>query len=170
VDARAGTSGWIQDVWPPVGLARELLGDGSYWGAFDAADVRDGAPLPDAGLLGAFAVDHDADVGDGSLPGAGRGTGGPDWEMLPAGELASYHLLAVDPAAQGRDVAVALLCAGERAARELGARVVRINTSVFNVSANALYERWGFVRHRPIWLPYEGLPLPGWTSLWELRL
>ncbi len=170
VDTRPGTSGWVQDVWPPVGLVRELLAAGSYWGAFEASDVCDGTPLSSARLLGALAVDHDADMGDGSLPGAGRGTGGPDWEALPAGKLASYHLLAVDPAAQGRGVSVALLCAGERATRELGARVVRINTSVFNVSANALYERWGFVRHRPIWLPYEGLHLPGWTSLWELQL
>jgi GNAT superfamily N-acetyltransferase len=170
VDARPGTSGWTAGVWPPVGLARELLADGSYWGAFDAADVAGGTPGPEATLLGAFAVDHDADMGDGSLPGAGSGLGDPDWATLPEHDVASYHLLAVDPAARGRRVAVALLAAGERAARGLGARVVRINTSPVNVEACGLYERWGFTRHRPVWLPYEGLDLPGWTSLWEQEL
>ena len=41
---------------------------------------------------------------------------------------------------------------------------------VWDRSANALYAGRGFVRHRPIWLPYPGLPLPGWSNLWELRL
>ena len=54
--------------------------------------------------------------------------------------------------------------------REIGARTVRLNTSVANVPANVLYAGRGFTRHRPLWLPYPGLPLPGWTNLWELAL
>ena len=64
----------------------------------------------------------------------------------------------------------ALLCAGIQAARELGAKVVRISSSTANVPANALYPSRGFTRHRPIWLPYPGLPLPCWSNLWELEL
>ena len=84
--------------------------------------------------------------------------------------MACWHLLAVDPAARERHVADALLVAGMRGAREIGARVVRLNTSVANVPANALYASRGLTRHRPLWLPYPGLPLPGWTNLWELAL
>ena len=54
--------------------------------------------------------------------------------------------------------------------RELGARVVRINPSPANVEANDLYAREGFTQHRPIWMPYPGLDLPGWTNLWEKAL
>lgn len=170
VDAEPGTSGWVQDVWPPIGMAAELLAAGSYWGAFDAADVRDGRPADDAALLGAVAVDHDADMGDGSAPGHGSGLGGPSWERRAEKDVAAWHLLAVDPAARGRHVADGLLVAGVRGAREIGAGTVRLNTSVANVPANALYASCGFTRHRPLWLPYPRLPLPGWTNLWELEL
>lgn len=170
VDAEPGTSGWVQDVWPPIGMAAELLAAGSYWGAFDAADVRDGRPADDAALLGAVAVDHDADMGDGSAPGHGSGLGGPSWERRAEKDVAAWHLLAVDPAARGRHVADGLLVAGVRGAREIGSGTVRLNTSVANVPANALYASCGFTRHRPLWLPYPRLPLPGWTNLWELEL
>ena len=56
------------------------------------------------------------------------------------------------------------------AALDIGARTVRLNTSAANVPANVLYAGRGFTRHRPLWLPYPGLPLPGWTNLWELAL
>ena len=62
------------------------------------------------------------------------------------------------------------LAAMAREARAEGARAVRLNTSVQSVEANAMYTRCGFTRHRPIWLPYPELPMPGWTNLWELRL
>lgn len=161
VCTEAGTSGWVEGIWPPVGYARELLMAGAYWGAFDAASGR---------LLGAVAVNHDADMGDGTLPGHGSGLGGPSWEPLPEDAVAGLHLLAVDPAARGHHVAEALLAASEMAARKLGATRIRLNTSTENVPANALYMRFGFTRHRPIWLPYPGLPLPGWSNLWEKLL
>ncbi len=170
VVAQPGTSGWKKDLWPPAGLADELLGRGIGLGAFAAADVVDGAPVAGAAPLGLVFVDHDTDMGDGWLPGHGRGLGGADWEPLPQGEAACYHLFAVDPAAQGRRVSAALLAAAADRARELGAHVVRINTSVANVAANNLYIREGFSRHKPVWLPYEGLDLPGWTNLWEKEL
>ena len=156
-----GTSGWVEGVWPPEGLARELLCAGKTLAALDPATAT---------LLGAVSVDHDADMGDSWEPGHGRGQGGADWEPLPEGAVACYHLLAVDPAAHGRHVASALLAAAAKRARDLGASVVRINTSVANVEANNLYAREGFSRHKPIWLPYPGLPLPGYTNLWEKAL
>ena len=115
-------------------------------------------------------MDDDADMGDGTAPGHGSGTGGPSWEELPGREVRGLHLLAVDPAARGRHVSVALLDAVAREARSEGARVLRLNTSVQSVEANAMYTRCGFTRHRPMWLPYPDLPMPGWTNLWELRL
>ena len=170
VDAEPGTSGWVQDVWPPVGMARELLAAGAYWGAFESGAVRDGRPADDAALLGAVAVDQSADMGNGRAPGHGSGLGGPSWKRRAKKTVACWHLLAVDPAARGRRVADALICAGSLAARELDAKVVRLNTNVANVPANALYASRGLTRHRPVWLPYPGLPLPGWSNLWELEL
>ena len=170
VDAEPGTSGWVQNVWPPVGMAERLLADGAYWGVFEASAVHDGRPAEDAALLGAVAVDGNADVGNGRAPGHGTGLGGPSWRRRAKKDVASWHLLAVDPAARGRHVADALLTAGIQAAHELGAKVVRISSSTANVPANALYASRGFTRHRPIWLPYPGLPLPGWSNLWELAV
>ncbi len=170
VTAHPGTSGWVKDLWPPRGLADDLLAREIGLAAYDAADVRDGAPVPGAAPLGLVFVDHDTDMGDGWLPGHGRGLGVADWEPLPTEEAACYHLFAIDPAAQGKHVASALLAGAAKRARELGAHVVRINTSVANVAANDLYTREGFIRHKPVWLPYEGLDLPGWTNLWEKEL
>ena len=170
VDAEPGTSGWVQDVWPPAGRAAELLAAGSYWGVFEADAVHGGSPAEDAALLGAVAVDRDASVGNGSAAGHGTGLGGPSWRRRAKRDVASWHLLAVDPGARGRHVADALLAAGICAARELGAKVVRISSSTANVPANALYASRGFTRYRPIWLPYPGLPLPGWSNLWELEI
>ncbi|WP_322353806.1 alpha/beta fold hydrolase [Paratractidigestivibacter sp.] len=161
VCAEPGTSGWAQGLWPPEGLAAELLCAGKTLAALDPATAE---------VLGAVSVDFDDDMGDGWLAGHGRGQGGPDWEPRPTGEVACYHLLAVDPAARGRHVARALLAAAGQRARDLGASVVRINTSVANVGANNLYAGAGLTRHKPIWLPYEGLDLPGYTNLWELAL
>lgn len=156
-----GTSGWVEGIWPPAGLARELLSAGKTLAALDPATAE---------LLGAVSVDFDADMGDGWEAGHGRGQGCADWEPLPEGTVACYHLLAVDPAAHGRHVASALLAAAAERARDLGASIVRINTSVANVEANNLYAREGFTRHKPIWLPYPGLPLPRYTNLWEKKL
>lgn len=170
VDAQPGTSGWVEGVWPPRGMVERLLAAGSYHGVFEASAVHDGRPSYDAALLGAVAVDLDADFGDGSEPGHGSGLGGPTWPEAAQGDVACWHLLATDPAARGRGVGAALVAGGASAARALGARLARLNTSPANVEANALYGRSGLTRYQPLWLPYPGLPLPGWTSLWELAL
>ena len=48
--------------------------------------------------------------------------------------------------------------------------MIRLNTSPENVAANELYRRCGFDLLEPTWLPYEGLPLTGWTNPFELWL
>ncbi len=167
VVAEPNTSGWKLGAWPPTGMVTRLARAGSALGAFAAEDVIAGAPRTGARLLGAVSVDRNVDMGDGTLPGVGQGTGGPDWEPVDEGGAATYHLMAVSPEARGSGVSQALLVAAGGAARELGAKVVRINTSVLNVPANGLYQSWGFSRHQPVWYPYPGLELPGWTNVWE---
>ena len=167
---RPGTSGWRKDIWPPKGLARELHAAGKTLCAFEAADVVNGRPHAGACILGAVSIDFDDDMGNGWEPGSGRGTGGPGWEPVPQGEATCCHLLAVDPAAQGRHVATTLVQAASEVGRAMGAHWLRINTSTANIEANALYASLGFTRYRPIWLPYPGLDIPGWTNLWEMAL
>lgn len=170
VDAEPGTSGWLPGVWPPEKVVRDYAEIGAYLGAFDAAEVVDGTPVAGARLLGAVAANHDADMGDGSLPGAGQGSGGPSWAKRGVDDVVGLHLLAADPATRGRHVGDALVAGALEVAREAGARVVRLNTSPQNAIADALYARWGFTLYRPVWLPYPGLPLSGWSNLWERRL
>lgn len=102
--------------------------------------------------------------GDFGLPGVE-----PDWEPLVPGEMLTCHLLATDPAARGRGVATALLTAYAREGVTRGCRALRINTSPQSLS-NRLYRELGFTLHRPVWFPYEGLDLTGWTNLYEIRL
>ena len=160
-EERTGTSGWVRGVWPPEGLAARYAREGLTWCAFDEGDVeRDGTPRPGARPLGAVSLDLD-DALDGT---------GADWPALPAGASLTMHLLAVDPAARGRHVGETLVSVAVDEARRRGCKVIRINTAPENVPANVLYHRCGFSLHRPIWNPYPGLPLCGWTNLWELEL
>lgn len=160
-EERSGTSGWVRGVWPPEGLAARYARESLTWCAFDEGDVeRDGTPRPGAHPLGAVSLDLD-DALDGT---------GADWPTLPAGASLTMHLLAVDPAARGSHVGETLVSAAVAEARRRGCTVIRINTAPENVPANVLYHRCGFSLHRPIWNPYPGLPLCGWTNLWELGL
>ena len=88
---------------------------------------------------------------------------------LEPGEWLTCHLLAADPAARGRGVATALLAAYAREGIARGCKALRINTSPQSLSNN-LYHELGFVLHKPVWFPYEGLSLTGWTNVYELRL
>ena len=141
------------------------LHEGVTWVAVDAgegeADARGEGDASDAGpaVLGAMSLD-----GDFGLPGAE-----PDWEPLGPGEFLTCHLLATDPAARGRGVATALLAEYAREAIARGCKALRINTSPESLS-NRLYRELGFTLHAPQWFPYEGLPITGWTNVYELRL
>ena len=159
------TCGWLRGFWPlPDDVSRRLR-EGVTWVAVDAgegeADARGEGDASDAGpaVLGAMSLD-----GDFGLPGAE-----PDWEPLGPGEFLTCHLLATDPAARGRGVATALLAEYAREAIARGCKALRINTSPESLS-NRLYRELGFVLHAPQWFPYEGLPITGWTNVYELRL
>lgn len=148
------TCGWRRGFWPlPDDVSRRLR-EGTTWVALERGGERPGTPV-----LGAMSLD-----GDFGLPGVE-----PDWEPLVPGEMLTCHLLATDPAARGRGVATALLTAYAREGVTRGCRALRINTSPQSLS-NRLYRELGFTLHRPVWFPYEGLDLTGWTNLYEIRL
>ena len=150
----AETCGWKRGYWPlPHDVARRV-GEGTTWVAQDAE-----AAAPGDTVLGAMSLDHDFGLPGVELP----------LEPLSEKDSLTCHLLAVDPAARGRGVATALLAAYAREGIARGCKVLRINTSPQSLS-NRLYRELGFVLHRPVWFPYEGLPLTGWTNVYELRL
>lgn len=159
------TCGWLRGFWPlPDDVSRRLR-EGVTWVAVDVgeaeADARRESDVSGAApaVLGAMSLD-----GDFGLPGAE-----PDWEPLGPGEFLTCHLLATDPAARGRGVATALLAEYAREAIARGCKALRINTSPESLS-NCLYHELGFTLHAPQWFPYEGLPITGWTNVYELRL
>lgn len=159
------TCGWLRGFWPLPDDVSRRLHEGVTWVAVDAgegeADARGEGDASGAApaVLGAMSLD-----GDFGLPGAE-----PDWEPLGPGEFLTCHLLATDPAARGRGVATALLAEYAREAIARGCKALRINTSPESLS-NRLYRELGFTLHAPQWFPYEGLPITGWTNVYELRL
>lgn len=159
------TCGWLRGFWPLPDDVSRRLHEGVTWVAVDAGEgeavARRENDASDAGpaVLGAMSLD-----GDFGLPGAE-----PDWEPLGPGEFLTCHLLATDPAARGRGVATALLAEYAREAIARGCKALRINTSPESLS-NRLYRELGFTLHAPQWFPYEGLPITGWTNVYELRL
>lgn len=148
------TCGWKRGYWPLPNDVRNRIEAGTTWVAQDAA-----ASGPGDAVLGAMSLDGDLGLPDVELPLA----------PLEPGEWLTCHLLAVDPTARGRGVATALLAAYAREGIARGCKALRINTSPQSLSNN-LYHELGFVLHRPVWFPYEGLPLTGWTNVYELRL
>lgn len=159
------TCGWLRGFWPLPDDVSRRLHEGVTWVAVDVgegeADARRESDASDAGpaVLGAMSLD-----GDFGLPGTE-----PDWEPLGPGEFLTCHLLATDPATRGRGVATALLAEYAREAIARGCKALRINTSPESLS-NRLYRELGFTLHAPQWFPYEGLPITGWTNVYELRL
>lgn len=172
--ASGDTSGWKHGCWPlPHDVADRLsrgLGRACYREAdveWDTEkDVEQGAVRlrlrPGAKPLGVMFVDHDM--------GYGFDDATPSWTELSQQDVLVPHLLATDPAARGTGAARELLHSLVCEAKAVGARVIRLNTSPENVAANELYRRCGFDLLEPTWLPYEGLPLTGWTNPFELWL
>lgn len=172
--ASGDTSGWKHGCWPLPHDVADRLSRGLGRACYREADVeRDtekdleqGAVRlhlrPGAKPLGVMFVDHDM--------GYGFDDATPSWTELPQADVLVPHLLATDPAARGTGAARELLYSLVCEARVVGARVIRLNTSPENVAANELYRRCGFDLLEPTWLPYEGLPLTGWTNPFELWL
>ena len=186
------TCGWRRGFWPlPDDVSRRLRAGTTWVAVRRGSDGAPGAtpfgaaPLGATPVPGAGPMSGAGEAGAAPVPGAeeaGRILGAmsldddfglpgiePGWEPLGADEALTCHLLVTDPSARGRGVARALLGAYAREALRLGCRALRINTSPQSLS-NRLYHELGFTLHRPVWFPYEGLPLSGWTNVYELRL
>jgi len=89
------------------------------------------------------------------------GAGGPYAEVARDGE-AEFRTLAVDPAAQRRGVARALVQACVDRARELGCSDLVICVRAENVAAFSLYRPFGFERDPGLdWSPVPGVELLG---------
>lgn len=151
----AQTCGWKRGFWPlPDDVSRRLV-EGTTWVALERASAEEPAPV----VLGAMSLDSDF-----GLPGTD-----PGWEPLVEGEFLTCHLLACDPAVQGRGVATSLMAAYASEGLRRGCKALRINTSPQSLS-NRLYRELGFVLHAPQWFPYEGLDLTGWTNIYQIWL
>lgn len=166
------TCGWVKDCWPLPGDVEERLRAGQYRGIFEKnALLSDGTPDPSAPLLGVQALDHDMGYGFANRNDeSGQVGAAPSWESLPECDVLVPHLLAAHPTAAGNGVGRALVADLISQARIRGVKAIRLNTSPENVSATTLYLNCGFKMYAPVWLPYEGLPLTGWTVPFEIRL
>ena len=123
------------DVWWRLGMHPTRKGleqacrDGNLFVA-EESGVDEGTPL-----AGAFVLD---------------GSQGPDYARIPwrvacgADEVAVVHLLAVAPAARGRQVGRRLVEAAAEEARRRGARALRLDVFDNNAPAIALYRAAGF--------------------------
>ncbi len=80
-------------------------------------------------------------------------------EVAGDGE-AELRMLAVDPAAHGRRIGVALVERSVARARELGLRAVALSTQPSMAAAHRIYEAAGFVRTpEKDWVPVPGVEL-----------
>lgn len=85
--------------------------------------------------------------------------GGRYAEVAQDGE-ATFRMLAVDPAAQGRGVGAALVGECLRRARAAAARRLVLSTDPRMVPAHRIYDRFGFVRDTTRdWCPEPGVRL-----------
>lgn len=170
--ASGDSCGWIQGFWPLPGDVEERLRAGQYRGIYEKEALQpDGTLDPSAPLLGVQALDHDMGYGFSGEQASSKQPGAaPLWEPLPEHDVLVPHLLAAHPAAAGKGVGRALVADLMSQARIRGAKAIRLNTSPENVSATMLYQSCGFKMYAPVWLPYEGLPLTGWTVPFEMRL
>lgn len=84
----------------------------------------------------------------------GSGYGMPGW---PA-DWAVIRLLAVDPAARGRQTGSRLVAECIERARRAGARAIGLHTASFMVAAQRTYERLGFERVPALDVPLGGAP------------
>ncbi len=86
---------------------------------------------------------------DGNIAGVAAFTTDPEVEYAQAGlnpdELAIIiHRLAVDPAARGAGVAIALMNQAEQIARERGIHTLRVDTNTLNEATQRLFPKLGY--------------------------
>ncbi|MBA2280948.1 MAG: GNAT family N-acetyltransferase [Acidimicrobiia bacterium] len=125
----------------------------------ELADVAARAALPETVVLAAF-------------DGAGRPLGsvtyaGPGSPMVEHAEsgAASFRMLGVDPAAQGRGAGAALVQACIDRASVDGYTSIVLHSTPWMTTAHRIYTRFGFTRDESL----EWTPVPG-IDLWAFRL
>lgn len=92
---------------------------------------------------------------------------GSSWREIARADEAEFRMLAVDPRAQSRGVAQALIEACVDRSRELGLRGLALSTPRANGRAHRLYEWLGFRRDASRdWSPIPGVDL----LVYEFRL
>ncbi|WP_165247724.1 GNAT family N-acetyltransferase [Adlercreutzia sp. ZJ141] len=130
IDQMAGTDFdvlWKHDVHPSSEFLRASV---------DAGQVLLGL-LVDGSIVCALVMNREGAPGYDSVP----------W-LVPAasGEVLVLHVVATLPAYHGRGFAKQLVKAAICAAREQGARALRLDTFTTNVRGQRLYETCGFTR------------------------
>jgi ribosomal protein S18 acetylase RimI-like enzyme len=123
----------------------------------ELADVAGRAALPATEVLAAFASGEPLGcvtfVADASSPLA---------EHTEEG-VASFRMLAVDPAAQGQGAGAALVSACIERARAAGRQAIVLHSTPWMTAAHRLYERFGFERDESLdWRPVPRIPLLGY--------
>jgi GNAT superfamily N-acetyltransferase len=125
----------------------------------ELADVVTRAGLPETAVLAAFADDGRP---LGSVTYAAPGS--PMVEHTEAG-AATFRMLGVDPAAQGRGAGAALVQACIDRARSQGCRSIVMHSTPWMTTAHRIYARFGFERDEA----HDWSPVPG-IDLWAFRL
>jgi len=116
----AGNFQWTED-YPNEEVFRQDIAQNHLWVAELNGQV--------AGVA-ALTQDQDAEYADA------------DWDVTEPALVT--HRLAVDPAAQGRGVALALMQQAEAEARRQSLRVLRVDTNSENVATQRLFPKLGY--------------------------
>lgn len=141
IDQMAGTDFdvlWKHGVHPSPEFLRASVA---------AGEVHLGT-LADGSLACALVMNHEGAEGYERVP----------WPTPAApGEALVLHVVATLPACHGRGFAKLLVDAAIRAAREQGARALRLDTFTTNVRGQGLYEKCGFTRVGTFPVHYDDL-------------
>ncbi len=125
---------WEKNVYPVLRDIEEAVDEGSLYVAEDAGKIA-----------GAFIVNH--------TQGAGYSSASWAWQ---GGEerVAVLHLLATDPAMQGKGVGARMLRCAADVCRARGDGAIRLDTLPWNVPGKRLYEGFGFQYRGDVALDY----------------
>ena len=136
---------WKREIYPSREDLKRLLGEGSLWLGELAGD-------PACETIASIAVNHDVPDGYDKVA----------WPSgLPAVVSVVIHLVCVAPGWQRRGIARQLLTFAHERAREMGAKVIRLDAMANNVPAQRLYERAGYARVGEASIFYEDT---GWAD------
>ena len=125
---------WEKNVYPVLRDIKEAAEDGGLYVAEDAGKI-----------VGAFIVSH--------TQGAGYRSAAWAWQGDEA-RVAVLHLLATDPALQGKGIGRRMLRHAADVCRARGDGVIRLDTLPWNIPGKRLYEGFGFQYRGDVALDY----------------